>query len=147
MPLTIPNTFVNGTPAVATEVNSNFSAVKTLLDTVETSDAGKVSKALTLNAQTGTTYTLLLVDDSKVVTLNNASAITATVPPNASVAFPVGSQVNLVQTGAGQVTVAAGAGVTLRSQGSKFKLNGQYAAASLLKIATDEWVLIGNTAA
>jgi hypothetical protein len=53
----------------------------------------------------------------------------------------------LVQTGAGQVTVAAGAGVTLRSQGSKFKLNGQYAAASLLKIATDEWVLIGNTAA
>jgi len=147
MPLTIPNTFVNGTPAVATEVNSNFSAVKTLLDTVETSDAGKVSKALTLNAQTGTTYTLLLVDDSKVVTLNNASAITATVPPNASVAFPVGSQVNLVQTGAGQVTVAAGAGVTLRSQGSKLKLNGQYAAASLLKIATDEWVLIGNTAA
>jgi hypothetical protein len=147
MPLTIPNTFVNGTPAVATEVNSNFSAVKTLLDTVETNTDGKVSKSLTLNVQTGTTYTLLLVDDSKVVTLSNASAITATVPPNSSVAFPIGSQVNLVQTGAGQVTVAAGAGVTLRSQGSKFKLNGQYAAASLLKIATDEWVLIGNTAA
>lgn len=147
MPLTIPNTFVNGTPAVATEVNSNFSAVKTLLDTVETNTDGKVSKALTLNVQTGVSYTLLLVDDSKVVSLNNASAVTLTVPPNSSVAFPIGSQVNLLQTGAGQVTVAAGAGVTLRSQGSRFKLNGQYAAVSLLKIATDEWVLIGNTAA
>ncbi|CAB4139824.1 hypothetical protein UFOVP355_10 [uncultured Caudovirales phage] len=147
MPLTIPNTFVNGTPAVATEVNSNFSAVKTLLDTVESNTDGKVSKALTLNAQTGVSYTLLLVDDSKVVTLSNASAITLTVPPNSSVAFPIGSQVNLVQTGAGQVTVAAGAGVTLRSQGSKFKLNGIYSAATLLKIAADEWVLVGNTAA
>ena len=146
MPLTITNTFVNGTPAIATEVNANFTAVKTLLDTVETTAAAKVSKALTLNAQTGTTYTLLLIDDSKVVTLSNASAITLTIPTNASVAFPIGSQVNIVQLGAGQVTVA-GAGVTIRSQGSKLKLNGQYAAASLLKIATDEWVLIGNTAA
>lgn len=147
MPLTIPNTFVNGTPAVATQVNSNFSAVKTLLDTVESNTDGKVSKALTLNTQTGVSYTLLLIDDSKVVSLNNASAVTLTVPPNSSVAFPIGSQVNLLQTGAGQVTVAAGVGVTLRSQGSRFKLNGQYAAVSLLKIATDEWVLIGNTAA
>lgn len=147
MALTLPNTFVNGTPAVATEVNGNFIAVKTLLDTVETNTDGKVAKALTLNAQIGTTYTLLLVDDSKVVTLSNGSPITVTVPPNASVAFPVGSQVNLVQIDTGQVTVSAGAGVTLRSQGSKVKLNGQYAAASLLKIATDEWVLIGNTAA
>jgi hypothetical protein len=146
MPLTITNTFVNGTPAIATEVNANFTAVKTLLDTVETTAAAKVSKALTLNAQTGTTYTLLLIDDSKVVTLSNASAITLTIPTNASVAFPIGSQVNLVQLGAGQVTVA-GAGVTIRSQGSKLKLNGQYSAATLLKIATDEWVLVGNTAA
>jgi hypothetical protein len=79
------------------------------------------------------------------VTLNNASAITLTVPTNASVAFPIGAQVNLVQLGAGQVTVSSSA--TLRSQGSKTKLNGQYAAATLLKIASDEWVLIGNTAA
>ena len=146
MALTIPNTFTSGTPAVATQVNANFTAVKTLLDTVETSDAAKVSKALTLNAQTGTTYTLVLLDDSKVVTLSNASAITLTIPTNASVAFPIGSQVNIVQLGAGQVTVG-GAGVTIRSQGTRLKLNGQYAAASLLKIATDEWVIIGNTAA
>jgi hypothetical protein len=150
MALTIPNTFTSGTPAVATQVNSNFSAVKTLLDTVETTansaSTDKVDKNLTLNAQTGTTYTLVLTDSAKVVTLSNASAITLTVPTNASVAFAIGAQVNLVQLGAGQVTVS-GAGVTLRSQGSKLKLNGQYSAATLLKIATDEWVLVGNTAA
>jgi hypothetical protein len=149
MALTIPNTFTSGTPAVATQVNSNFTAVKTLLDTVETTansaSTDKVDKNLTLNAQTGTTYTLVLTDSAKVVTLNNGSAITLTVPTNASVAFAIGAQVNLVQLGAGQVTVTSSA--TIRSQGSKLKLNGQYSAATLLKIATDEWVLVGNTAA
>ena len=102
---------------------------------------------LTFNAQTGTTYTLVLADAHKVVTLNNSSAITLTVPPNSSVAFETGDQVNLLQLGAGQVTVAAGSGVTLRAQGTRVKLNGQYALATLVKIGTDEWVLVGNTVA
>ena len=102
---------------------------------------------LTLNAQTGTTYTLVLTDAHKLVTLSNASAITATIPPNSDVAFEVGDQVNLLQLGAGQVTVAAGAGVTIRSEGTKLKLKGQYATATCVKIDTDEWVLLGNTAA
>ena len=102
--------------------------------------------SMTLNAQTGTTYTLLLTDAHKLVTLSNASAITLTVPTNASVAFEIGDQVNLLQLGAGQVTVS-GAGVTFRSEGSKLKLKAQYAAATLIKIGTDEWVLVGNTAA
>jgi urease beta subunit len=101
---------------------------------------------LTLNAQTGTSYTLVLTDAHKLVTLSNASGITLTIPTNSSVAFDIGDQVNIVQLGAGQVTVG-GAGVTLRSQGSKLKLNGIYSAATLLKINTDEWVLVGNTAA
>jgi hypothetical protein len=101
---------------------------------------------LTLNAQTGTSYTLVAADTGKFVTLSNASAITVTVPTNAAVPFLIGTQVNLVQLGAGQVTVG-GAGVTLRSNGSKLKLFGQYAAATLVKIGTDEWVLVGNTAA
>ena len=100
--------------------------------------------SLTLNAQTGTTYTLVLADAHKLVTLSNASGITLTVPPNSSVAFETGDQVNLLQLGAGQVTVAAGSGVTLRSEGSKVKLAGQYALATLVKIASDEWVLVGN---
>jgi hypothetical protein len=109
--------------------------------------AGATTQALTLNAQTGTTYTLVLADAGKFVTQSNASGITTTIPPDSSVAFPIGTQVNLLQLGAGQVTVAAGAGVTVRSQGSKLKLNGQYATATCVKIATDEWVLLGNTAA
>jgi len=101
---------------------------------------------LTLNAQTGTSYTLVLTDAHDLVTLSNASAITLTIPTNASVAFAIGDQVNIMQIGAGQVTVG-GAGVTIGSQGSKLKLNGQWSAATLIKIATDTWVLVGNTAA
>jgi hypothetical protein len=109
--------------------------------------AGATTQGLTLNAQTGTTYTLALSDSGKFVTQSNASGITTTIPPNTDVAFPIGTQVNLLQLGAGQVTVAAGAGVTIRSEGSKLKLKGQYATATCVKIATDEWVLLGNTAA
>ncbi len=102
---------------------------------------------LSLNAQTGTTYTLVLADAHKLVTQSNASAITTTIPPNSSVAFEIGDQVNLLQLGAGQVTVAAGSGVTVRSEGAKLKLKGQYAAATCIKIASDEWVLVGNLSA
>ena len=101
---------------------------------------------LTLNAQTGTTYTLALSDAQKLVTLNNASAISLTVPTNATVAFTIGDQVNLLQLGAGQVTVS-GAGVTFRSEGSKLKLKAQYAIATLIKVGTDEWVVVGNLSA
>ena len=98
------------------------------------------------NAQTGTTYTLVLTDAMKLVTLTNGSAITLTVPTNANVAFPTGTQILLYQGGAGQITIG-GAGVTLRSQGTKLKTNGQYAVVGLLKVNTDEWVVFGNTAA
>lgn len=97
------------------------------------------------NAQTGTTYTLALSDAGKMVTLTNASAITLTIPTNATVAFPVNTRIDLLQYGAGQVTVG-GAGVTIYSSGSKLKLTGQYSGASLWKKATDTWVLIGDIA-
>ena len=99
------------------------------------------------NAQTGTTYTLALSDVAKVVSLTNAASITLTIPLNSTTAFPTGTQVLLYQGGAGQVTVAGAVGVTIRSQGSKLKINGQYGIAGLLKVATDEWVMFGNTAA
>jgi hypothetical protein len=101
---------------------------------------------IALNAQTGTTYTAVLADDGKLVTLSNASAITFTIPTNASVAFGIGTQINIMQLGAGQVTVA-GAGVTLRSAGSKLKTSAQYAVATCCKIDTDTWVIIGNLSA
>ena len=96
-----------------------------------------------VNAQTGTTYTLVLADAGKLVTLNNGSAITMTVPPNSSVAFPIGTRIALLQLGAGQVTVAQGSGVTVNTA-ETLKLNDQYAAAELLKTATDTWVLFGR---
>lgn len=101
---------------------------------------------LSINAQTGTTYTLVIGDSAKLVSLSNASAISLSIPTNATVAFPIGTQVILYQAGAGQVTIG-GAGVTIRSNGSKLKIAGQYAVATIIKIGTDEWVAAGNLSA
>ncbi len=99
------------------------------------------------NVQSGTTYTLALTDSEKTVEFSAATGVTCTVPPNSSVAFLVGSVIELYQYGAGQVTVAAGSGVTIRSPSGKLKLTGQYSAAVLRKRATDEWVFEGDIAA
>ena len=121
-------------------------------DILEASDVNSITEGVNdlafgqFNAQTGTSYTLALTDVAKVVSLTNAASITLTIPTNATVAFPTGTQILLYQGGAGQVTVG-GAGVTIRSQGTKLKMIGQYAVAGLLKVGTDEWVLFGNTAA
>ncbi len=96
------------------------------------------------NAQTGTTYSLVLSDAGKTLTLSNASAITLTVPTHASQAFPVGAQVNIAQLGAGQVTVAAAGGVTLNSKLSNVKLTGQYSGAYIVNTAQDVWLLVGD---
>lgn len=96
-----------------------------------------------INAQTGTTYTLVLADLGKLVTLSNASAITLTVPPNADVAFSVGSHVDIAQIGAGQVTIAPGSGVTIGSRNGT-KLAGQYAIGTLIKIDTNTWLSVGD---
>ena len=97
-----------------------------------------------VNAQTGTTYSVVLSDDGKLVTCDNAASIALTIVPNSSVAFGIGTQINIMQLGAGTVTITAGAGVTLRSDGSKLKTNAQYAVATCLKIASDTWVVVGN---
>jgi hypothetical protein len=97
---------------------------------------------LTLNPQTGTTYTPVLTDNGKLVTLSNASAITLTVPTNASVAYATGSQINIQAIGAGQVTVAGDAGVTVNGTGTK--LRTQWSAGTLVKTATNTWTLIGD---
>jgi hypothetical protein len=102
---------------------------------------------IAINAQTGTTYTTVLTDDGKLVTCDNASAIALTIPPNSSVAYGIGTQINIMQLGAGQVTITAGAGVTLRSAGSKLKTSAQYAVATCCKIASDTWVVVGNLSA
>jgi len=97
----------------------------------------------TINAQTSN-YTLVLADAGKLVTLGTAAAGTVTVPPNSSVAFTAGAAIAVAQTGAGQVTIAAGSGVTLRSAGSALKISQQYGAAQCYKIGTNEWLVVGN---
>jgi len=99
-----------------------------------------------INAQTGTTYTLVLTDVAKIVTLDNASSITLTVPPESSVAWPAGTTIVLVALGAGTVTVAAGAGVTINSAASAVDIGARYGVATLLKTGTDTWLLFGNLA-
>jgi hypothetical protein len=102
---------------------------------------------LVQNQQTGTTYTLVLADASnKLVELSNTSAITVTVPLNSSVAYPVGSQIMLLQTNTGQVTVAGAGGVTVNSNPG-LKLRAQWSSATLIKRAENTWVLVGDTTA
>jgi len=87
-----------------------------------------------------------LSDASKNIELSNTSAITLTIPLNATVAFPIGTQIQLLQTNTGQVTVAATSGVTLNSNPG-LKLRAQWSAATLIKRATDTWVLVGDITA
>jgi hypothetical protein len=110
------------------------------------------SAALAFNAQTGTTYTFVLADaDNKLVTASNASAQTYSIPTNATTAFPVGTQINLIQIGAGQVTVQAATSgtTTVVSTGATAaspKCRAQYSAITLVKRDTDSWYVIGDIA-
>jgi hypothetical protein len=87
--------------------------------------------------------TLALAHLSNTLICTNSSAITITVPPNASVAFAVGSMITIERDGSGSVAIAAGSGVTIHSKESKLSIDGQYAAVTLLKTATDTWKLWG----
>ena len=106
---------------------------------------------LTLNAQTAT-YTVVLTDNrNKLVTMSVATANDFLIPTNASVAFPIGSVINVIQIGAGQTTIKAvtSGTTTISSTGASAiapKLRAQYSAASCIKVATDTWYVIGDIA-
>lgn len=127
---------------VATLTGSQTLTNKTL--TAPVINGGLIN--LTLNSQTGTSYTLVAGDSGKLVTMANASAITLTIPPSV---FAVGEQINIAQTGAGQVTFAQGSGVTIQSTGATStapKIAKQYAAATVICIASNTFLVIGNLA-
>lgn len=133
------------TVSIDTSVTADLSTAQTL--TNKTLTAPVIN--LALNAQTGTTYTFALSDNGKLVTASNASAQTYSIPTNATTAFPTGTQINIIQIGAGQVTIqAASSGTTtVSSTGATAtapKLRAQYSAATLIKASTDLWYVTGD---
>ena len=97
------------------------------------------------NAQAAS-YTLVLTDQSDLVEISNASANTLTVPLNSSVAFPVGTTITILQTGAGQTTITPTGGVTINGTPG-LKLRAQWSSATLIKRAENTWVAIGDLSA
>jgi hypothetical protein len=86
---------------------------------------------------------LALADAHKMIQANKATAMNITVPPSGDVAFNIGTSIAIIQLGAGQVTIVAGSGVTLRNA-STLKTRAQYSVLSLTKAATDTWYVAGD---
>ena len=109
-----------------------------------TSGTATLRLKLEFDAETGTTYTLVAGNLNQLVTLDNASSITLTVPPSV---FSAGDVINIAQIGAGQVTLAQGAGVTINSTGATAtapKLRARYSAASIICTASNTFLVIGD---
>ena len=105
-----------------------------------------VGQAVDLDRKTAD-YTLVLTDAGKVIEINSGSSENVTIPPNSSVAFPVGTQIVIVRLGAGAVVIVEGAGVTTRSDTDKNKIKSQYSSCVLIKHETNEWYILGNLSA
>ena len=107
---------------------------------------GGITYVNIFNRQTAS-YTLVLTDQNDIVEMNVASANNLTIPLNSSVAFPIGTEIQVLQYGAGQTTIVATSGVTTRSKSGQLKIANQYTGVTLVKVGTDEWYVIGNLSA
>jgi hypothetical protein len=136
----------SGKVAVATTTSTEIGYVNGVTSAIQTQIDTKSAKLITTNRQTAS-YTLVIGDADKLVEMNVATANNLTIPLDASVAYSIGTQILIAQYGAGQTTVVATSGVTIRSSGSKLKLSAQYSGATLIKIATDEWYCFGDLSA
>jgi hypothetical protein len=131
------------TVSIDTAVTADLTTAQILTNKTLTSPLINVG----INTQTGTTYTTVLADNGKLVTQSNASPITTTIAAFSSVAYPVGSQINFTQLGAGQLTIQGDTGVTIVSTGataSAPELRAQYSAATAICLASDSWLVIGD---
>jgi len=149
---TLQATAIAGTNTLTLPATSNDTLVgkattDTLTNKTLTSPTINTPKiTIDFNAQTGTSYSLVASDQDKLVTLSNAAAITLTVPPSV---FSAGQLVNIQQIGAGQVTLAAGSGVTITSTGATSaapKLRAQFSAATVICTASNTFTVIGDLA-
>jgi hypothetical protein len=137
----------SGTIAIDTATTVDVSTAQTL--TNKTLTAPVIN--LALNAQTGTTYTFAASDNGKLVTASNAGAQTYSIPTNATTAFPIGTQINIIGIGAGVVTIQAATSgtTTVASTGvvaAAPTLRAQYSTATLIKAGTDLWYVMGDIA-
>lgn len=102
---------------------------------------------LTISAQVAasdTTITLGLSDLGKTITLDSTSNYTISIPANSTTAFPVGSQIDFIRLNIGSVTFAGAVGVTINSKNSNKKIAARYTGASIVKIDTNTWILVGD---
>ena len=135
------NTLLDGVVASALELNFSVgvsSAIQTQLN-------NRAEKYLAIQGTSGS-YTLVLTDAGRLVNLDSASAAVLTVPPNSSVAFPLGTQILLTQINTGEFVITPDTGVTINSHESLTTTAGQWAVVSLIKTGTDTWLLTGNLA-
>lgn len=138
---------VTGTPSVSaayawTGIHS-FSQLPTVGGSDLVTSANIQNQVVPINVQTTTAYTAVLTDRGSLVTLNNASAITCTIPLNASVAYPTGTVLSFAQLGAGQVTFVGTVGVTLNNS-TGLVSKTQYSMISFIKTGTDTWIASGS---
>ena len=97
-----------------------------------------------LVTQSGTAVTAALTDVGKLINFTSGTAVAFTIPANATVAFSVGDQINILQAGTATVTITPAATVTIRSSGAKLKTKDQFSVATCIKIDTNEWIALGN---
>lgn len=135
----MPNTTYGSPYAQSSDLVSNWPGVS--LNVADRLDDVSF-KGNGLNDQTGTTYTLVLTDAGKTITLNNASAVTVTIPTNASVAFETGSTVEFTNKGAGVVTISPAGGVTLNNSTTIAQNGTVY----IRKLDTNTWVMVSAPA-
>ena len=132
----------SGKVAVSSVTSTELGYVAGVTSAIQTQIDTKTNKLITANRQTAS-YTLVASDADKLVEMNVASANNLTVPAST---FSAGTQILLAQYGAGQTTVVAGSGMTIRSNGGKLKLSAQYSGATLVFISATEAYLFGDIA-
>jgi hypothetical protein len=150
-PTQAATTSVAGIVQLSDSTSTTSSILAATPTAVKTVQDGKSDINFTIEAKTAD-YPLVLSDKYKIIEMNIAStANTVTIPLNATQAFPIGSQITIIQTGTGVTTVAVTAGVTLNCtpqvSSNAARLRAQYSSCTLIKRAENTWIAIGDLSA